>query len=153
MKLSTTHSTGSVLSYDELAVCYLVTVWYLIHKQGLANRNTIVLFDIYSTEWYCCENWGENRHSPQRKRQRICSACKIYFFDWKKYECPERVYVTYFHASSQIKPLRVKACMQMWAGRKEHKKNKVVTRHLLHFCVGHKLIRREAAVSLKRRKG
>ena len=27
----------------------------------------------------CSENWDENRHSPQHKRQRICSTCKILF--------------------------------------------------------------------------
>ena len=29
----------------------------------------------------CSENWEENRHSPQCKCQRICSMCKIHFFD------------------------------------------------------------------------
>ena len=62
-----------------------------------------------------CENWGENRHSPQR----ICSACKIYFFDWKKHGCPERTYI----ANGHVKPRRVKTRMQMRAGRKKHKNN------------------------------
>ena len=39
--------------------------------------------------------------------------------------------VTYFHASSHVKPPRVKTCMQMKASRKEHKNNK--HRHLASF--------------------
>ena len=49
----------------------------------------------------CRENWEENHHSPQCKHQRICSVCKIYFFDWKKHGCPERVYIANGHTFSR----------------------------------------------------
>ena len=60
--------------------------------------------------------------------------------------------VTHFHASSYIKLRRVKMCMQMRSGRKEHKATDVVTLCVFCSCIGHELIRREAAVSLKRGK-
>ena len=94
----------------------------------------------------CSENWDENSHSPQR----ICSACKIYFLDWKKHGCPSEFIsqmVTYLHADSHIKPRRVKMHMQM----RETEKNK--RHHSGHFCfcLGQELVR-EAAVSLKRQR-
>ena len=59
--------------------------------------------------------------------------------------------VMYFHASSHVKPQRVKTCMQMRAGRKEHKNER---RHSGSFCVciGYELIRGEVAVSYKRQR-
>ena len=58
--------------------------------------------------------------------------------------------VRYFHTGSHLKPQSVKTGMQMKAGRKEHKNNE--RGHSVSFCVcvGHELIRGEAAVSLKR---
>ena len=41
----------------------------------------------------CSENWDENCHSPQHK-------CKIYFFDWKKHSCPEKVDIANGHVFS-----------------------------------------------------
>ena len=64
----------------------------------------------------CSGNWGENRHSPQRKCQRICSACKIYFLTRKNMAARSDLIlqmVMYFHPGSHVKPRRVKTCMQM----------------------------------------
>ena len=93
------------------------------------------------------ENWDENSHS----RQRRCSACKIYFLNWKNHGCPSEFIsqmVTHLHTSSHIKPRRVKMRMQMRASRKGHKNNDCWS--LRAFCFGQELVRGEAAVSLKR---
>ena len=58
----------------------------------------------------------------------------------------------YLHASSHVKPRRVKMCMQMRAGGKEHKNNKRRHSGSFCFCVGQELVRGEAVVSLKRGK-
>ena len=63
--------------------------------------------------------------------------------------------VTHLHADSHVKPRRVKMCMQMWAGRKGHKKNehasaKVVILCFTVVCFGQELIRGETEFSLKR---
>ena len=54
-----------------------------------------------------------------------------------------------FHASSHVKPWRVKMRMQMRTGRKEHKNNRHRHSGCFYSCIGHKLIRGDAAVSLK----
>ena len=59
--------------------------------------------------------------------------------------------VMYLHASSHVKPQRVKMRMQMRQGRNIKTMN-IVTRSLFCFCVGQELVWGETAVSLKRRK-
>ena len=67
-------------------------------------------------------DWDENC----RKRQRICSTCKIYFLTGKNMAALNEItlqMVTYLHADNHVKPRRAKMPMQMKAGRKEHKNN------------------------------
>ena len=103
----------------------------------------------------CSENWGENHLSPQCKRQRICSRCKIYFLTGKNMASLSELIlqiVTYFHAGSHTKPQRVKMRMQIRTDRKEHKNNERGHSVTFCICIGYKLIRGEVAVSLKRRR-
>ena len=44
----------------------------------------------------CSENWEKNC----RKRQRICSACKIYFFNWKTWLPRASLHIANCHISS-----------------------------------------------------
>ena len=91
--------------------------------------------------------------TPQHKHQCMCSVCKIYFFDRKNMATLSKLIlqmVMYFHASSHVKPRIVKAHMQMRASRKEYKNNKCRHSGSLAFLCLHKLIRGEAAVSVKR---
>ena len=73
------------------------------------------------------ENWYENSHSPQRKRQRVCpvyaSRARFIFSTGKNMAAPQRVYIANGHASNHVKPWRVKMRMQIRVGRKEHKNN------------------------------
>ena len=64
---------------------------------------------------------------------------------------------SHLHAGSHVKPRGVKMCMQMGAGRKEHKKTNVGQWQWVFcfafatvFCFGQELISREAEFSLKR---
>ena len=66
--------------------------------------------------------------------------------------------VTHLHATSHVKPRRVKTRMQMRAGRKEHKKNKrgsamcyfLCFAFATVFCFEQEFIRGETEFSLKR---
>ena len=101
------------------------------------HRGKIILYKgKRNFDSHCSENQEENRHSPQRKRQRICSACKIRFLTRKKNMAALSELllqmVTHLHTGSHVKPRRLKRRMEMRAGRKEHKNNG--RRHSVFFA-------------------
>ena len=113
---------------------WAVNLCLLVNIAHIKNAKNFLKFDflVSANEGHCSENWDENRHSPQYKRQRICSACIIYFLTGKNMAALSELIlqiVTYFHAGSHIKPWRVKMHLQMREGRKEHKNNE--HRHLV----------------------
>ena len=100
--------------------------------------------------WYS-ENWDENSHLPQRKCQCICSACKIYFLDWKKHGCLQQVYIANGDVSSRWQSHKTTENEDVHAnvGRQKRTK-KQWTSSVGVFCFGKELVRGEEAVSLKR---
>ena len=85
----------------------------------------------FSLQWYLST---ENHHFPQRKCQCICSACKIYFFDWKKHSCPEWAYITNDHVSSHRQSHKTTESEDVHANKgrqKGHKKNKRQSRRMV----------------------
>ena len=113
------------------------------------QKRVLPIYHIYDHEigWESRENWDENHHSPQH----ICSMCKIYFFDWKKHCCPERAYIAnVFSCRQSCKTTESEDAHANEGRQKRTEKQRMSSLRVVCFCIGHKLIRGGAAVSLKR---
>ena len=124
------------------------------YKRFNSRRKNMICTSAIFKESLCSENSGENRPSPQHKRQHICSVCKIYFLTGKNMAVLSELILQNGHIFLHQQSHKIMESEDTHAneGRQKRtlKTTNIVTQRLFCACIGYELIRREAAISFRR---